>query len=213
MADRPRQPQWAKAHRAYVASPTIVLIRVNTRNNKQIWHHHNDSNCNMSTFSSAVVWIIVLENLWDTFVAYSARWRGVSFCYIRIGRSNMWPWIEVILLWRLKGVALNLLRPGDNEKSLGFLFCQRVNNRKSLGFYGGRVFANIRKKYVSRTYCAHDQNNKKTIVTWAVKVVAVPADYPLSHESVGTTQIQGLQAVDMWTYVNIWCMQLQQHDR
>ena len=32
----------------------------------------------------------------------------------------MWAWIEVILLWRLKGVALNLLRPGDNEKSLGF---------------------------------------------------------------------------------------------
>ena len=32
----------------------------------------------------------------------------------------MWAWIEVILLWRLKGVALNLLRPGENEKSWGY---------------------------------------------------------------------------------------------
>ena len=32
----------------------------------------------------------------------------------------MWAWIEVILLWSFKGVTLNLLRPGDNKKSLGF---------------------------------------------------------------------------------------------
>ena len=50
MADRPCRPQWAKAHRAYVASPTTVLIWVNTRNNKLIWHHHDNSNCKMSFF-------------------------------------------------------------------------------------------------------------------------------------------------------------------
>ena len=77
-------------------------------------------------FSVAVVWIIVLENLWITFVAYSARWRGVSFCYIKTGRSNMWPWIEVILLWRLKGVALNLLRPRDNKKIVRILWGRGV---------------------------------------------------------------------------------------
>ena len=146
MADRPCRPQWAKAHRAYVASPTTVLIWVNTRNKKQIWHHHDNSICNMSIFSVANVWIIVLENLWITFVAYSARWHGVSFCYIKTGRSNMWAWIEVILLWRLKGVALNLLRP-------------RGNKIKSLGFYGGGVLQTLRRSM----YCTHDLNMLKLL--------------------------------------------------
>ena len=148
IADNPRRTQWAKAHRAHVALPTTVPIWVNTRNKKQIWHHHDNSNCNMSIFSVAVVWIIVLGNLWITFVAYSARWHGVSFCYIKTGRSNMWAWIEVILLWRLKGVALNLLRP-------------RGTKIKSLGFYGGGGFANSANKYVLYTWPEY----AKTIVS------------------------------------------------
>ena len=122
MADNPRRTQWAKAHRAHVALPTTVPIWVNTRNYKQICHHHDNSNSNMCIFSFAIVWILVLENLWIAFVAYSARWHGVSFCYIKTGRSNMWAWIEVILLWRLKGVALNLLRPRDNKKIVRILW-------------------------------------------------------------------------------------------
>ena len=138
MADRPCRPQWAKAHRAYVASPTTVLIWVNTRNNKQIWHHHDNSNCNMSIFFVCSCLNNRSGKLWITFVAYSARWHGVSFCYIKTGRSNMWAWIEVILLWRLKGVALILLRQRDKKKSLGF--------------YGGGGFANSAKNIYT---CIH----------------------------------------------------------
>ena len=32
---------------------------------------------------------LVFRKMWITFVAYSARWHGVGFCYIKIGRSDI----------------------------------------------------------------------------------------------------------------------------
>ena len=73
------------------------------------------------------------------FVAYSATWRGVGFCCIKMGRSNFWAWIEVILLWSFEGMTLNLLRPRGTKK-------------KSLGFSGGRGSANLEEVSERKTH-------------------------------------------------------------
>ena len=82
---------WAKAHRAQVASPTTVSIWVNSRNEPQMWHHHDSSSQDMSVSLTQSLLKLVLENLVITFVAYSVRWLGVVFCYIKTGRSSFGP--------------------------------------------------------------------------------------------------------------------------
>ena len=63
-------------------------------------------------------------------VAYSARWHGVGFCYIKIWRITIVAlnWGNIIM--NFEGGTLNLLRPRGTDK-------------RSLGFYGGGGVANL----------------------------------------------------------------------
>ena len=91
MTNHSWRARWAKAQRAQVASPTTVSIWVNSRNEPQMWHHHDRSSYDMCVSLNDNLSKLVFQIWFFSFVAYSVRWHGVVFCYIKTGRSNCGP--------------------------------------------------------------------------------------------------------------------------
>ena len=57
----------------------------------QLWQQQKrDWNINVCVVFVSGCSNFIFKTLWITFVDYSAHWRGVGFCSIKMGRSNLW---------------------------------------------------------------------------------------------------------------------------